>query len=206
MPTGYTACIEDGATFEQFVWGCARGMGACIMMRDESWDKPIPESFESSSYYRERVKEAEDEISYLNGLSDEAITERQVADNAKIRADNERRRCEHEENQRRYKAIKEKVLAWEAPTADHEGLKSFMLEQIDTSTRGWGGGNYYKEEEKRIVSPDEWRKDKLASAMKDLARAKDEWNKEQERTASRNKWLQQLRDSIPQPEPFKKTV
>lgn len=204
MPTGYTACIEDGATFEQFVWQCARGMGACIMMRDEPWDKPVPETFEASDYYKEKVKEADDEINYLNGLPDEDITERQVADNAKIRAANERRRLEHEENQRRYKAIKEKVTAWHPPTADHEGLKSFMLEQIEVSTRGWGNVDYYKEEEAHIVAPSEWRRKKISEAMKDLARAKDEWNKEQELTNGRNQWLKQLRESIPQPEPFKK--
>lgn len=206
MPTGYTACIEDGATFEQFVWGCARGMGACVMMRDDAWDKPIPDAFEPSNFYKEKIEEAEKEIDYLNGLPDEAINDRQVSDNAKVRADNERRRLEHEENQRRYKAIKEKVMAWNPPTADHEGLKSFMLEQIKVSSTGWGGGDYYKEAEKRIVSPDEWRKEKIAEAMKGLARAKDEWNKEQERTNGRNQWLKQLRDSIPQPAPFKKAA
>lgn len=29
MPTGYTAIIEDGATFEQFVWRCARSANRC---------------------------------------------------------------------------------------------------------------------------------------------------------------------------------
>lgn len=136
MPTGYTACIEDGATFEQFVWGCARGMGACVMMRDDAWDKPIPEAFEPSTFYKDKVKEAEDEIAYLNGLPDEAITERQVADNAEIREKNNHYRLKHEENKRRYKAIKDKIMDWHPPTADHEGLKEFMLEQIEVSTRG----------------------------------------------------------------------
>jgi hypothetical protein len=35
MPTGYTAAIKDGISFEKFVWDCARGMGALVMMRDE---------------------------------------------------------------------------------------------------------------------------------------------------------------------------
>lgn len=206
MPTGYTACIEDGATFEQFLWGCARGMGACVMMRDDSWDEPIPEAFEPSNFYREKVQELEKEIHYLNGLPDEAISERQVADNAKIRADNERRRLKHEENQRRYRAIRERVIAWHPPTADHEGLKAFMLQQIETSTRGWGGADYYKEEEKRIVSAEEWRKAKIAETLKNLTREKDELNKELERTAGRNLWLKQLRSSVPQVSPFKKSA
>lgn len=203
MPTGYTACIEDGASFEQFVWGCARGMGACIMMRDDPWDKPVPDAFEPSTWYKDKVEEIEKEIHYLNGLPDEAITERQVADNAEIREKNNRYRLKHEENKRRYKAIKDKVMAWHPPTADHEGLKEFMLEQIEVSTRG---DFLYQEEERRIVSPEEWRKAKLAEAQKNLARAKDEWNKEQERTNGRNQWLKQLRESIPQAAPFKKAA
>jgi len=201
MPTGYTACIEGGATFEQFVWQCARGMGALIMMRDDPWDKPVPDSFEPASYYKDRITEAENEINYLNGLPDEAITERQVADNARIREDNNRRRVKHEETNLRYKTIKEKVLAWNPPSIDHQGLKDFMLEQIAVSTR-WD--SLYQEKENPIVSPEEWRKTKLAEAQKYLARAKDDWNKEQERTAGRNLWIKQLRDSIPQPEVFKK--
>jgi hypothetical protein len=203
MPTGYTACIEDGATFEQFVWGCARGMGACIMMRDDAWDKPIPEAFEPSTFYKERVAEAEAKISDINSLSDEAINEQQVADNAKVRGDNERRRIEHEETKLRYNAIKSQVEAWQPPSADHVGMKKFMLEQIET---GQPYDSIYQEEENDIIRPEEWRKERLANAMTELARAKDDWNKEQERTACRNRWIKQLRDSIPQPAPFKKAA
>lgn len=54
MPTGYTANVPDGITFEQFVWQCARGMGALVMMRDEPTGAPIPERFEPSDYNAKR--------------------------------------------------------------------------------------------------------------------------------------------------------
>lgn len=202
MPTGYTACIDDGATFEQFVWRCARGMGACIMMRDDPWDKPIPESFEPSKYYFESVESAEKKLAAINAMTVEEITERQVADNAAIRVNNERRRTEREEQKRNYAAIKAKVEAWTPPTADHEGLRSFMLEQLET------GKPYeaWQENENTIVEPEEWRQAQIEKVMQEVARAKDEWNKEQERTAGRNGWIKQLRDSIPQPTPFKKAA
>jgi hypothetical protein len=206
MPTGYTACIEDGASFEQFVWGCARGMGACIMMRDEPWDTPIPDAFEPSIFYKDNIKEIEAAIDAIRSMTDEEIAERQVSDNAKVRADNEKYRLAHEENKRRYRAIKERVMAWNPPSADHEGLKEFMLEQIETSIGGRREDYYYKQEEKRIVSADEWRKEAMADKLKDLTRSKEEWLKEQERTAGRNRWIKQLRESIPQPEPFKKAA
>ncbi len=48
MPTGYTHLIEEGCNLEEFVWACARAFGACVMMRDDSVDKPVPEKFEPS--------------------------------------------------------------------------------------------------------------------------------------------------------------
>ena len=57
MPTGYTAWIEEGATFEEFILGCARAFGACISMRDEPLSKQIPEQFKESSYDKEKVQE-----------------------------------------------------------------------------------------------------------------------------------------------------
>jgi hypothetical protein len=37
MPTGYTYEIEDGSITElnEYVWRCARAMGAMVMMRDK---------------------------------------------------------------------------------------------------------------------------------------------------------------------------
>ena len=46
MPTGYTAPIKDGISFNDFMWGCARAFGALIMMRDDPPGTPIPERFE----------------------------------------------------------------------------------------------------------------------------------------------------------------
>lgn len=62
MPTGYTANVHDGITFEQFVWQCARGMGALVTMRDEPTGAPIPERFEPSDYNAKRLQEAKDEL------------------------------------------------------------------------------------------------------------------------------------------------
>ena len=48
MPTGYTSKIYEGkenVTGKSFIMDCARGFGACISMRDESSDTPIPEEF-----------------------------------------------------------------------------------------------------------------------------------------------------------------
>lgn len=45
MPTGYTAAIKYGITFKEFALDCARNFGACISMRDEPRETPIPDEF-----------------------------------------------------------------------------------------------------------------------------------------------------------------
>src|SRR4051812_11552416 len=131
MPTGYTYAIEKGCTFEEFVWGCARGMGACVMMREDPLDKPIPDAFEPGSFYRERLEEEKKKLAEIEALTDQDITDRMVAENAEIRARNEKCRLEHADLGQKYEAMREKVAGWEPPSTDHTGLKQFMLQQID---------------------------------------------------------------------------
>ena len=72
MPTGYTAIIDDNpkVSFSDFVLRCARGMGACITMREEPNDTPIPERFEPSDYYRDRVERLRGTLARLSSMSD----------------------------------------------------------------------------------------------------------------------------------------
>ena len=55
MPTGYTAKIADGQTFEEFILSCARAFGALVEMRDEPADAPIPEEFKPSAYHTTQI-------------------------------------------------------------------------------------------------------------------------------------------------------
>ena len=41
---------------------CARAFGACIMMRDESVDAPIPEEFKPSTYHIEELEKAKSDL------------------------------------------------------------------------------------------------------------------------------------------------
>ena len=62
MPTGYTAYVQEGATFEEFVWRCARNFGALVTMRDEPTDVPVPDAFTPSKYHLEQIAVLEQEI------------------------------------------------------------------------------------------------------------------------------------------------
>ena len=41
MPTGYTYCIEEGASFEEFVWRTARAMMPLVHLHDSGPDAKI---------------------------------------------------------------------------------------------------------------------------------------------------------------------
>lgn len=58
MPTGYTADLTLDTPFERFAMRCARAMGACVMMRDDPMDAPIPDKWEPDDYYRKRLEDA----------------------------------------------------------------------------------------------------------------------------------------------------
>jgi len=62
--------MEKGQSFEEFILGCAKAFGACIMMRDDSLDKPIPEKFEPSDYYVVALDKAIAEFEKLKKMTD----------------------------------------------------------------------------------------------------------------------------------------
>lgn len=196
MPTGYTAKVEDGTVTElrDYMLICARAFGALIMMRDEPMDAPIPEKFEpSTDYYDKQIVTLTAEISRLSAMtSDEALTESLAANN-----EARRRHREYEAADQlrldRHLAMAEKVKAWEPPSPEHVEYKAFMLQQLEASSQ-WLGS-------KRDLPPmsvgEAWRQERLADLTDSLARATKGRADEIERTAKRQKWVDDLRASLP---------
>jgi hypothetical protein len=194
MPTGYTADVASGKidTLDAFALMCARGMGACVMMRDASHDAPIPERFEPSSYHAERIAEARAEIERLSGLSTAELAELAATNRAEVIARNAIYVAEREAQRARYKAMIAKVSAW---TGAPEGIQEFMLSQLQESLQFDCSGEVYQA---AVPSADgaEWRADEIAKAERTIAYHTPEQAKEVERTESRNAWLAQLRKSL----------
>lgn len=196
MPTGYTAAISEGITFNDFIMRCARGMGALIMMRDEPFDAPIPERFEPSDYHATKQAAAEAAMKRLREMSDEEAGsearqdfERACAANVEAIEKNERLRDQ-------YETMLAQVKAWNPPTADHHGLKKFMIEQITGSIDFDCDTSYYRQNAHERLSATAWREAKLAEAQRDYDYHSAEHRKEVERTESRNQWLKLLRESL----------
>jgi hypothetical protein len=198
MPTGYTADIAKDITFEQFALGCARAFGACIMMRDEPADTPIPDRFEPSDYHQRKLEEAHAEIEQINAMS---RIELQSAADATYSAEAKTYRdyIQKESDLKvKYEAMLAKAEAWTPPTGEHTGLKDFMIEQITKSISFDCGSTYWHEQLAALKqdSGDEWKAKRLAKLQQELAYHEGEHRKEVERAASRTAWVKALRGSL----------
>lgn len=195
MPTGYTYKVKDGQSFEDFVWGGARGMGALIMMRDDPADAPIPERFEPSDWHTKQLAEARAELTRL-----EALTPAQAAmeaEAAHISAVDYWQKGEVERIQTRdaYEAMLQRVDAWQAPSS-HAGFKDFMRSQLTESMEFDTG---HQIEKPKAISGEEWMARRLENVRKDIAYHEKMHAEEVARTEERNRWLSGLRASIAPP-------
>jgi hypothetical protein len=198
MPTGYTADIKNGITFEKFVMNCARAFGACLPMRDDPQGTTIPDKFEPSDYHPERLKEIHSELNKID-----EITEKEAETFAQQEYENEIERCrkyieEYNKLEDQYRTMLSKVKAWQPPTEDHIELKKFMIEQINSSIKFDCSTKYYikKLEEIKPLTGIKWLDKERKILLKDLDYHSREWTKEKERINGRNEWVKQLRESL----------
>lgn len=199
MPTGYTADVADGKlTFPQFVWRCARAMGALISMRDCSLTAAVPPQIQGSSYSSERLAETISRQARLDAMSDEeiAVTARKEYEEAmKRHHEVERSRLQTKSN---YEKMLADVQAWEPPSSDHQGLKTFMVSQLqesiifDCSPR--------EQYVPQLLSPEEWRHAEQHSINEDIRYYTKHVTDEAKHYQEVNRWVADLRTSVPQPE------
>lgn len=195
MPTGYTAGVADGriATFEAFVWECARGMGALVTLRDDT-DAPIPDRFEVEPYHAQQIAKLRATL---------AEAEAWTADEAQRRADEEhsaetkahrQREQKRAETEARYRTMLAAVEAWQPPTPDHVDFRTFMREQLAESIK-WDCGDLRTPGPERKTGA-EYRHAVMKAAAHSLRYHTEEQEKEAARVESRNRWLAALRASV----------
>lgn len=169
MPTGYTADVQNGKVteFSDFAWKCARNFGALIMMRDAAWDTPVPARFEPPDYHLKRLDEVRSTISTLTGMSDDEVAEACARDYAAAVATWEERQAERAIERGRYEAMLTNAREWLPPTPDHQGLKDFMISQLEESIRFDTSSRY--DDRPGCETPSAYRARRLSEAHKSLA-------------------------------------
>ena len=194
MPTGYTAAVLEGITFNEFAMRCVRAMGVAVTMRDEPSSTPIPERFEPSPFYAEKTAKARAELERLQGLSPEQAEQEADKDFSRLTEARNKFIRECDESRVKYTAMLESVRAWAPPTPDHEGFKEFMLKQLDTSIDHDCDTSFYDEPARQTGS--EWLASQIAMQRGLVERCGRMAQEEVERVTGRNEWLRQLRESL----------
>lgn len=194
MPTGYTSDLYEGrpVTFVEFALKCARDFGACVSMRDEPLDTPIPEAFEPSPYYRQALEEAEARLATLTAMKLEEMEAAYLQARAKELTEYEALRKRSHELRARYTAMLAQVKAWTPPTPDHQHFKEFMRQQLVESLN-FDTGEWSLPVDRGAQA---WWEDQVAHAARWRDDAEEAEQKERERVQSRNEWLRDLRESL----------
>ena len=194
MPTGYTSDVVDGKVteFSQFALQCARAFGALISMREEPHSALIPETIEpDTSYYDGRLGSLKESLARLERMTptEASVAQREALQKVLLSRQDyiDRNKAEAE----RLNRMTQLVLKWKPPTPDHEGLRSFMLDQLRISAPG-----DYVPPMPRELSAEAWRQDEIAKVQKDISYCTEEREKEIKRAEERSAWLKALRDSL----------
>lgn len=193
MPTGYTCNIEKGIEFKDFALSCARAFGACVTMRDDSSDTPIPEKFQPSNYHAPKIKKAEKALKELRKITvkdAEALAEKEFSTKMK---EYEKYNKEKNKLKQKYEAMLAKVNAWTPPSTDHFEFRKFMADQIKKSIEF--DCTIYPCEVKRLTG-EKWIKKEKERILWDIDYHAKGYTEEKERVESRNTWVKQLRESL----------
>ena len=196
MPNGYTACIEEGATFEKFALTCARAFGALFCLRDESIDTPIPDEIKPNLFYKEQVWEASQKLEKLHLMTPAQAAIKANEEYDKELIEHHAAIKNHDDLRLKYQAMIQQVQNWEPPTKDHTGLKKFMLEQLQSSLDSDCDNSYYFEHVPVKLSPSEWRDHALTQATNDLRYYQMKYDAEIKKCEESTQWLRDLRHSL----------
>jgi len=196
MPTGYTHEVQTGkvTTLNEFAMICARAMGACVTMRDDSSDVEIPERFEpNTKYHDEQIDEANallDSLVAMN-ISDAGMKATKEYEESVASIDEY---IQNKKNYRtNYESMIKKVSLWEV-SGDVAGLKDFMLSQL-TQSIDFDCSDYAPELAKKIDGAT-WIEDQRSKAIRDIDYHTQERQKEIARVRDRNQFLSDLRLSL----------
>ena len=201
MPTGYTSDIEKGISFNKFIMNCAGAFGACVEMRDDSQDVPIPKEFKPSTYHAEELERSRTALKEMKKMPVSVASKKAIAERDKEVKRLKDSIVNYRILKKKYDHMREKVIAWKPPTDGHSPLRDFMKEQIDNSIQYDCNESYVEEKLKYRQSSypesgDVWKKRRLDDIKEDIKRHRKEYALEVERVNTNNKWVQDLRDSL----------
>lgn len=192
MPTGYTSEIENGISFEKFTLNCARAFGALMSMREDPLDKEIPDSFEPSDYNLKELEEAKQSLAEFNGLTTKQKQEACDKMNKDSLVSWENSTKKYYELKSKYESMLAEVLKWNPPTKYHDGLKSFMADQIKQSIKF----DCYFTEKPKPISLGQFIESRTETLNRNIKYHSEAYEKEVKSCNERSEWVQKLKQSL----------
>lgn len=203
MPTGYTAAVADGTitTLKEFAESCFRGMGVCVMMRDEPSDVPVPESFEVTPYHVDKL------AGYKQRLVDFVTTPEHklreyYTEAVKKKTEQLAIQLKHNnDTYNRYVTMLDLVYELrpqDAPAGlDLHGFKDFMLDQLKTSIDfDVPTVKVERELPEYMLQFDTWYAHELIEIAENIKYHSETHDKEVKKTHKRNEWLKAARKMV----------
>jgi len=143
MPTGYNyKVIEHKQPFSEFLWDCVRGIDVFIHMKEDPSDAklrfPEPSAGGAKNNVEARVlresallDEERAELDAELAKTPEQVEAEYEAHKTKCLRDYKERIAQAKPIHEHVTRVRSEVADWQPPSPDHEGLKMFMLEQLD---------------------------------------------------------------------------
>lgn len=192
MPTGYSYPIEEDEnyTFKEYLLSCARSCGALHSMRDKGKDAPLPDSIEPEPYHLEKLEEVKAKLENLKLMTDEQKELAATAQYARALKFATEANESVGVKRARYEAMLTRVIAWVPPTPEHDDLKKFMIEQIQTSFP-----TYIVDLPKRMTGA-EWAEEENKDLLVDVLYHEKKSREQAEWARKATAWVKTLKESV----------
>lgn len=194
MPTGYTNLIEKGITFNRFVLQCARAFGACVTQRDEDMGQLPRLQKLDAKYHKDSIEKAKEKLKMAKLCTDLQIQALIDNDKQKLIKYNSKSKLEKENLLAKYNDMLDKVKNWTPPTPNHDRLKEFMIEQIESSIKFDCGTSYESPIMNYTVK--EYRKMLIDNENDDIKYHTKQIREETKRINEANKWITDLYNNL----------
>jgi len=198
--TGYVhQLIDKKLDFRGWALTCMRNFGATVRYREEPLSKTVTE-IKPDQHYFDSVVEAKKALADYEMLSlTEKIRKERTSLAALLRDAKKQARKENATNAKLQKML-DQVNAWQSPSPDHDGLKTFMAEQLTLSMEK---PDYYNKEIVRLEAVRTYnellqRAKATAETLRNHVQyAEERLAKEIARTAKSTEWIQTALNSLP---------
>ena len=199
MPSTQTSGIAEGLSFEDFVKECALAASPFGHVKKVSFDTDEP-TFVPSDYHKRCLEEAEEELSEISQLTVEEALQVVGEESDRLYREAaqsyERRKEEIRDLKKKYEVMLRKAKAWVPPTPQHEGLKEFMIRQLNESLENDCDFERLERNAPEQISPERALYNKLEDLRKKVAYHQERWDDEVRSCNERNQWFKDLRDSL----------